>query len=110
MNNVDKEINYKLIAKRLWDLLDDIDTAFDHYKPNMSDKFVHYVNCKVRERGLYANSPDGQTLTFNKEIPILEENDPMVKWFKDAWRIEKDKKLKNDHTANTVGDIKISSS
>lgn len=85
----DQELNYKLIAERLWNLLDDIDTAFDHYKPNMDDRFVHYVDCKIRERGLYANSIDGQTLQFNKEIPILENDSPMVKWFKDAWKIEK---------------------
>lgn len=83
------EINYKLIAKRLWSILDDIDTAFDHYKPNMKDRFVNYVSEKCRERGLYANSLDGQTLTFTKDIPVIEQCDPMCAWFKDAWRIEK---------------------
>jgi len=86
------EINYKLIAQRLWNLLDDIDTAFDHYKPDMKNNFVHYVSHKIRERGLYAISTDGQTLTFKEEIPIMEYEDAMVTWFKDAWRIEKDKR------------------
>jgi hypothetical protein len=82
------EINYELIARRLWQILDDIDTSIDHYKPNMNDNFVNYVDCKVRERSLYANSKDGQNLVFNPDIPVLESDDPMVKWFKDAWRIE----------------------
>jgi len=85
---MNKEINYKLIANRLWDILDDIDTSFDHYKPNMNDRFVNYVNSKVRERGDYANSIDGQTLVFNSDIPVLENDDPMVKWFKDKSMIE----------------------
>lgn len=89
MNN---DANYKLIAERLWSILDDIDTAFDHYKPDMTDKFVNYINHKCSERGLYANSYDGQNLQFVKDIPIVEDLDPMCKWFKDAWAIEKDNK------------------
>lgn len=99
MNN---EINYKLIAQRLWQILDDIDTSFDHYKPNMNDSFVNYVDCKVRERSLYANSKDGQNLVFNPDIPVLESDDPMVKWFKDAWRIETSR-LKNKQSRH--GDL-----
>ena len=87
-------INYKLIAERLWGILDDIDTAFDHYKPDMKDRFAYYVNEKSKERGLYANSLDGQTLTFNEDVPILEDLDPMSKWFKDAWLLEKELKNK----------------
>jgi hypothetical protein len=68
------EINYKLIAKRLWDILDDISCGFDHYKPDMRDKFVNYVSKKIEERNLYANSPDGQTLTFQKDIPWYSKN------------------------------------
>jgi hypothetical protein len=88
--------NWELIAKRLWSLLDDIDTAFDHYKPNMKDSFVNYVNHKCRERQDYMVSPDGQTLQPRSEIPVVEDLDPMCKWFKDAWRIEK---LKSQETA-----------
>ncbi len=94
--NIMDEINYKLIAKRLWDILDDISCGFDHYKPDMRDKFVNYVSKKIEERNLYANSPDGQTLTFQKDIPVLEDLDPMCKWFKDAWKIEKDIPMKTD--------------
>lgn len=93
-NNTEEEINYKLISQRLWGILDDISTAFDHYKPDMKDKFVNYVNKKCEERSDYANSFDGQTLTFIQEIPIIEDLDPLCKWFKDAWNIEKDLKNK----------------
>lgn len=86
------EIDYRIIAHRLWELLDDIDTAFDHYKPNMNDKFVNYVHKKCVERQIYGCSEDGYNLNFvNKEnIPIFEKLDPMCRWFKDAWRIEKE--------------------
>lgn len=80
--------NWELMAKRLWGLLDDIDTAFDHYNPNMNDKFVNYVDKKCRQRQEYMISLDGQTLS-PLEIPIIEDLDPMCRWFKDAWRIEK---------------------
>lgn len=85
------EIDYRLIAHRLWEILDDIDTAFDHYKPDMKDKFVIYVQHKCVERQKYGTSKDGYTLEFvdKKDIPILENLDPMCRWFKDAWRIEK---------------------
>jgi hypothetical protein len=59
----------------------------------MQNNFVNYVNTKVRERQLYAQSKDGHNLWFayNRDIPIIENLDPMCRWFKDAWRIEKDK-------------------
>jgi hypothetical protein len=85
------EINYKLIAEKLWGILDDISCGFDHYKPDMKDKFVYYVLKKCEERGEYAKSYDGQTLTFTKDIPVIEDLDPMTKWFKEAWKIEKGK-------------------
>jgi hypothetical protein len=91
---MEEEINYKLIAQRLWNILDDIDTAFDHYKPDMQNNFVNYVNHKCRERGEYANSLDGQTLTFTKDVPVEEDLDPMCKWFKEAWQIESNKQPK----------------
>lgn len=83
-----REVNWELMAKRLWELLDDIDTAFDHYKPEMKNSFVNYVNHKSRERYDYMESNDGQTLQ-PKEIPTVEDLDPMCKWFKGAWKIEK---------------------
>jgi hypothetical protein len=89
---MNEDINYKLIAERLWSILDDISSGFDHYKPDMQNKFVHYVLKKVEQRGLYANSYDGLTLTFEKDIPVEENLDPMCKWFKEAWKIEKENK------------------
>ncbi len=91
-----KPVNWEHMAKRLWHLLDDIDTAFDHYKPNMKDSFIHYVNHKCRERQDYMVSHDGQTLQPRPEILPEEDLDPMCKWFKDAWGIEK---LKSQETA-----------
>jgi hypothetical protein len=79
-----------LIARRLWELLDDIDTAFDHYKPDMKDPFVNYVDHKCRERYDYMDS-DGYNLKPKIDLPVEEDLDPMCKWFKDAWRIEKQK-------------------
>lgn len=87
---MNEELNYKLIAERLWSILDDISCAFDHYKPDMNNNFVNYVSKKCEEKGWYANSLDGQNLTFKKEIPIIDNLDPMCKWFKDAWNIEKE--------------------
>ena len=99
------EINYKLIAERLWAILDDIDCGVDHYKPELDDKFVNYVIEKSKERGWYANSLDGQTLTFNEDIPVVEDLDPMCKWFKEAWIIEKNLK-NNEKTVIPLSDPK----
>ncbi len=48
----------------LWDLLDDISTAGDMFKPEINAYFK-YVNRKCEERSKVANSEDGQTLTIN---------------------------------------------
>ena len=49
----------------LWSLLDDISTAGDMYKPEITGYFK-YVNRKCEERSAVANSLDGQTLTINE--------------------------------------------
>jgi hypothetical protein len=52
-----------IITKReeaLWDLLDDIDTAFDIYRPQM-EAFERYVQQKVEARHLILSS-DGYKL------------------------------------------------
>ena len=90
----EQEINYKLIAERLWNILDDIDTANDHYKPDMNNYFASYVDVKIRDRFQYATDNDNTGLKFNKDIPILENLDPMTRWFKEAWEIEKDLRVK----------------
>lgn len=45
--------------KQLWDLLDDIDTAFDAFRPLMED-FERFVQAKVeaRHRILYSDGYD----------------------------------------------------
>ena len=51
----------------LWKLLDDISTAGDAFKPEITPYFK-FVNERCEERSLVANSLDGQTLTI-KELP-----------------------------------------
>ncbi len=54
------KINYKLIAHELWDLLDDIDTYGDMFKPEQGAYF-RAVNRKVLKRFKYMTS-DGYTI------------------------------------------------
>lgn len=64
------EINWKEKTEKLWQLLDDIDTASDMIKPNneISYKdFYDYVMKKCAERNNYMNSLDGQTLTAHEQ-------------------------------------------
>ena len=49
----------------LWSLLDDISSAGDMLRPEISNYFK-YVNKKCEERSLVANSFDGQTLEINE--------------------------------------------
>lgn len=53
--------NWEYIAKELWKLLDDIDTASDIFKPE-SDSFYEYAMEKVRKRSQFMKS-DGYDLT-----------------------------------------------
>lgn len=71
------EINWQDKAEKLWQLLDDIDTASDIFKPNDEKSykaFFDYTLEKCKERGKYMNSPDGYKLTavetekYNNEI------------------------------------------
>lgn len=88
----DITLDYKWIAERLWMILDDIDTASDHYKPNNEDKYVQYIYAKVKEKNNYMYSPDGYKIEAipKCKIPVIEDLDPMTRWFKDAWKIEKE--------------------
>jgi hypothetical protein len=47
--------------KKLWDLLDDIDSASDIFRPAMDDPFVTYVMRKAEMRHQYLVS-DGYNL------------------------------------------------
>ena len=53
--------------KKLWDLLDDIDTAFDGFRPEMQ-AFENYVQRKVEERHRILVS-DGHNL-FEPEVAV----------------------------------------
>jgi hypothetical protein len=48
--------------KKLWDLLDDIDSASDIFRPNMDDPFVAYVMQKAEARHQHLIS-DGYNLS-----------------------------------------------
>ena len=59
-------MNYEAIAKELWQLLDDIDTASDIFKPTDIDSykaFYKYVMRKSEERHEYFES-NGYDLTL----------------------------------------------
>lgn len=55
------------IAEKLWNLLDDIDTATDMFKPNNNDPFTKYIYKKVAERFKYLTS-DGHNLYTKEEF------------------------------------------
>jgi len=60
------EIDWQNKAENLWQLLDDIDTASDMFKPKDEKSykaFFDYAMKKCAERGKYMNSLDGYTLT-----------------------------------------------
>jgi hypothetical protein len=63
-NNEDKDMTaekWKQIAIKLWELLDDISTASDMFKPEMNS-FYNYTMKKTEERGKYMESSDGYNL------------------------------------------------
>lgn len=59
-NCLGMDIEPTKIEKALWDLLDDIDTAFDRFKPRI-DPFEQYVMARVAKRHQYLIS-DGHSL------------------------------------------------
>jgi hypothetical protein len=66
-----ENIDYKLTAEKLWNLLDDIDTAEDIAKDD--DKLFRQLARKAyKRRLLYAESEDGYGLTFK----LLKEEEP----------------------------------
>ena len=57
-------MKYKKIAKELWKLLDDIDTASDVFKPDTIESYKAFYNHTMKEcekRGRYMESKDGYT-------------------------------------------------
>ncbi len=62
----DGEYSWEEIAKNLWCLLDDIDTASDMFKP-VKNNFYKYSMKKCEARHKYGYS-DGYTLKFNTPL------------------------------------------
>ena len=65
-----KEIT--VIEQALWELLDDIDTAFDIFKPEMRD-FERHVLARCQERCKYLHSKDGYSLEVTKPTGLTKE-------------------------------------
>lgn len=60
------EIYWKNVAEKLWDILDDIDTGSDRFKPRDEEsykKFYDYAMFRCKGRKVYLVSEDGYTLT-----------------------------------------------
>lgn len=75
-----KIMEYKKIATELWDLLDDIDTASDMFKPCENNGIISYENFykyamkKVSERHKLLKS-DGYKLYSNEDFAKLPKAD-----------------------------------
>lgn len=62
--------NFQSIAEKLWQLLDNISTASDMYKPRDEKSykaFYRYAMKMCEKRGKYLYSPDGMTLVLTKD-------------------------------------------
>lgn len=65
------EDGWRSIAESLWKIIDDIDTAFDQFKPKVTS-FTEFVNRKQKERFKFITS-DGYTLTRVEPSPEWRE-------------------------------------
>jgi hypothetical protein len=105
------DINYYEKAEKLWQLLDDIDTASDIFKPRDEASykaFYNYTMRKCEERGKYLHSLDGYTLEapeVTKYNLTVEENFKKMRDFTNSeeWTVnfkkridDKEASLKND--------------
>ena len=68
------EYSWEEIAEGLYNLLDDIDTSSDVFKPEMNN-FYKYVMKKQGEKNKYAYSPNGYKLIFNVKRVEKQELD-----------------------------------
>jgi len=91
------KVEWEKIARGLYEIIDDISTSFDHYKPNQYnlDNCLHclrYISIKCKESGKFMYSDDGYSLlpVADQYLPKEDNINPMEKWFKEAWEIEKD--------------------
>ena len=67
------DVDYKKMAEDLWDLLDDISTAGDMFKPEHTP-YYKYVNAKAEKRGKYLES-DGYKLYLPGAAPPPAHHD-----------------------------------
>ena len=75
---VSNSISFREMAEKLWDLLDDIDTASDMFKPSDEKSamaFYRYAMSKQAERHKYLKS-DGYKLYTNEEFEQLPKSKP----------------------------------
>jgi len=78
IGGVSNSISFREMAEKLWDLLDDIDTASDMFKPQDEKSamaFYKYAMLKQAERHKYLKS-DGYKLYTNEEFEQLPKSDP----------------------------------
>ena len=77
-------MTWEAIARELWALLDDIDTAGDMFKPPINSHFK-YVNMKAEQRFRVASS-DGYELDFNTRPndAKMDEVDNIETYIKDV--------------------------
>lgn len=78
INDDNNNINFREIAEKLWNLLDDIDTASDIFKPQNEKSamaFYKYVMSKQTERHKYLKS-DGYRLYTAEEFDQLPKSEP----------------------------------
>ena len=81
---VDNNTNFREIAVKLWDLLDDIDTACDMFKPHDEESamaYYRYVSEKTIERHKYLKS-DGYKLYTLDEYEQLPKDKPQARVLK----------------------------
>ena len=75
---VRNSISFREMAEKLWDLLDDIDTASDMFKPQDEKSamaFYKYTMTKQAERHKYLKS-DGYKLYTSDEFEQLPKSEP----------------------------------
>ncbi len=85
-------MDYKKIATELWDLLDQIDTASDMFKPCESngiksfDNFYEYAMKKSEERHKFMKSDGYDLFTIEefKKLPKDKNNHPELKHIDNA--------------------------
>lgn len=66
-----KIVNEESIEAKLYKIIDDIDTAFDMFKPEMQG-FEKYIENRIKEARKYICSPDGYVLAYTCTVSELD--------------------------------------